>query len=90
MEKCHNPQYVISLFRQFLSEQEAINRSGALELILLLIMQQLSVAANDNPQPDNSGVALAYKAQQLIRTQFHLADFYLHTCQSVTLQCGLS
>lgn len=70
--KVHNPQYVISLFRQFLSEQEAINRSGALELILLLIMQQLSVAANDNPQPDNSGVALAYKAQQLIRTQFHL------------------
>ncbi|MCS3603708.1 AraC-like DNA-binding protein [Buttiauxella sp. BIGb0471] len=67
-----NPQYVISLFRQFLSEQEAINRSDSLELILLLIMQQLSVAANDNPQPDNSGVALAYKAQQLIRTQFHL------------------
>lgn len=67
-----NPQYVISLFRQFLSEQEAINRSDSLELILLLLMQQLSVAANDNPQADNSGVALAYKAQQLIRTQFHL------------------
>ncbi|MFP2514992.1 AraC family transcriptional regulator [Buttiauxella agrestis] len=67
-----NPQYVISLFRQFLSEQETINRSDSLELILLLIMQQLSVAANDNPQADNSGVALAYKAQQLIRTQFHL------------------
>lgn len=67
-----NPQYVISLFRQFLSEQETINRSDSLELILLLIMQQLSVAANDNPQADNSGVALAYKAQQLIRTQFHM------------------
>ena len=67
-----NPQYVISLFRQFLSEQETINRSDSLELILLLIMQQLSVAANDNPQADNSGVALAYKAQQLIRMQFHL------------------
>ncbi|WP_064555670.1 AraC family transcriptional regulator [Buttiauxella noackiae] len=70
--KVLNPQYVISLFRQFLSEQEAIPRSSALELISLLIMQQLSVAVNDNPQPDNSGVALAYKAQQLIRTQFHL------------------
>lgn len=70
--KVLNPQYVISLFRQFLNEQEAITRSNALELILLLIMQQLSVAANDNPQADSSGVALAYKAQQLIRTQFHL------------------
>lgn len=70
--KVLNPQYVISLFRQFLSEQEAITRSNALELILLLIMQQLSVAAKDNPQADNSGVALAYKAKQLIRTQFHL------------------
>lgn len=67
-----NPQYVISLFRQFLSEQEAINRSGSLELILLLIMQQLSVAANNHTQADESGAALAYKAQQLIRTQFHL------------------
>ncbi len=70
--KVLNPQYVISLFRQFLSEQEAITRSNALELILLLIMQQLSVAAKDETQADNSGVALAYKAQQLIRTQFHL------------------
>lgn len=67
-----NPQYVISLFRQFLSEQESITRSSALELILLLIMQQLSVAVNNSQQADNSGVALAYKAQQLIRTQFHL------------------
>ncbi|TNV21265.1 AraC family transcriptional regulator [Buttiauxella sp. B2] len=69
--KVLNPQYVISLFRQFLSEQEAITRSNSLELILLLIMQQLSVAANDSSQADNSGIALAYKAQQLIRTQFH-------------------
>ncbi|OAT30321.1 putative regulatory protein [Buttiauxella ferragutiae ATCC 51602] len=67
-----NPQYVISLFRQFLSEQESMTRSSALELILLLIMQQLSVAAHDSIQADNSGAALAYKAQQLIRTQFHL------------------
>lgn len=70
--KVLNPQQVISLFRQFLSEQETLIRSSALELILLLIMQQLSMAANDNPQADNSGVALAYKAQELIRTQFHL------------------
>ncbi|WMY74590.1 AraC family transcriptional regulator [Buttiauxella selenatireducens] len=67
-----NPQYVISLFRQFLSEQESMMRSSALELILLLIMQQLSVAVLDNTHTDNSGAVLAYKAQQLIRTQFHL------------------
>ncbi len=71
--KVRDPQYVISLFRQFLSEQEAINRSAALELILLLIMQQLSIAAGDIPPMENSGVALAYKAQQLIRTQYHFA-----------------
>lgn len=68
--KVHDPQYVISLFRQFLSEQEAITRSSALELILLLIMQQLSAAAGDAKAVDDSGIALAYKAQQLIRTQF--------------------
>ncbi len=71
--KVRDPQYVISLFRQFLSEQEALTRSTALELILLLIMQQLSMAAGDIPQKENSGVALAYKARQLIRTQYHLA-----------------
>lgn len=69
--KVRDPQYVISLFRQFLSEQESITRSAALELILLLIMQQLSMAAGA-PQTENGGVALAWKAQQLIRTQFHL------------------
>jgi hypothetical protein len=35
------PQYIISLFRQFLREQENIHRSTALELILLLILQQI-------------------------------------------------
>jgi hypothetical protein len=35
------PQYIISLFRQFLREQENIHRSVALELILLLILQQI-------------------------------------------------
>lgn len=70
--KIRDPQYVISLFRQFLNEQEAITHSIALELILLLIMQQLSVAVSDATPADNSGIALAYKARQLIRTQYHL------------------
>ena len=33
-----DPQYIISLFRQFLREQENIHRSLALELLLLLIL----------------------------------------------------
>jgi len=70
--KVRDPQYVIALFRQFLNEQEAIARSTALELILLLIMQQLSVAAGELPTAEKSGIDLAYKAQQLIRTQYHL------------------
>lgn len=43
------PQYIISLFRQFLREQENIHRSMALELILLLILQQISAAASEQP-----------------------------------------
>ncbi|MEN0615433.1 helix-turn-helix domain-containing protein [Klebsiella indica] len=65
------PQYIISLFRQFLREQENIHRSVALELILLLILQQISAAASEQPI-DTPGNALAWKAQQIILTQFHL------------------
>ncbi len=65
------PQYIISLFRQFLREQENIHRSMALELILLLILQQISAAAGEQPV-DSPGNALAWKAQQIIHTQFHL------------------
>ncbi|HCE8853719.1 TPA: helix-turn-helix domain-containing protein, partial [Citrobacter freundii] len=65
------PQYIISLFRQFLREQENIHRSMALELILLLILQQISAAASEQPV-DSPGNALAWKAQQIIHTRFHL------------------
>ncbi|HEM8820354.1 TPA: helix-turn-helix domain-containing protein [Raoultella planticola] len=65
------PQYIISLFRQFLREQENIHRSTALELILLLILQQLSAAASEQTT-DSPGNALAWKAQQIIHTRFHL------------------
>lgn len=67
-----NPQYVISLFRQFLSEQENVHRSIALECILLLILQQLSAAGVEESPDDSPGVALAWKARQIIRTRFHL------------------
>lgn len=67
-----DPQYIISLFRQFLSEQEKITRSAALELILLLILQQITLPGSRETQGDHCGVSFAWKAQQLIRTQFHL------------------
>ena len=65
------PQYIISLFRQFLREQDNIHRSMALELILLLILQQIAAAASEQPV-DSPGNALAWKAQQIIHTRFHL------------------
>lgn len=68
----NNPQYVISLFRQFLSEQENVHRSIALECILLLILQQLSAVCAEESAGDSPGVVLAWKAQQSIRTRFHL------------------
>lgn len=63
---------VIALFRQFLSEQEKLQRSVALEMLLLLILQQISLSAGYEDRPDEAGAALAWKAKQLIRTQFHL------------------
>ena len=69
--RVNDPQYIISLFRQFLREQENIHRSVALELILLLILQQISAAAGEQPA-DSPGNALAWRAQQIIRTRFHL------------------
>ncbi|WP_312951463.1 helix-turn-helix domain-containing protein [Superficieibacter sp.] len=66
-----DPQYMISLFRQFLSEQERLQRSAALEFILLLILQHIALAGDCQERADDAGTALAWKAQQLIRTQFH-------------------
>lgn len=65
------PQYIISLFRQFLREQKNIHRSMEQELILLLILQQISAAVSE-PPADSPGNALARKAQQIIHTRFHL------------------
>jgi len=68
--KSGDPQSVISLFRQFLAEQEKLQRSPALEYLLLLILQQISLTAEQ--QQDEAGVNLAWKARQLIGTSFHL------------------
>ncbi|MFH7928168.1 helix-turn-helix domain-containing protein [Enterobacter roggenkampii] len=70
--RVRDAQYVISLFRQFLSEQEKLQRSVALEIILLLILQQVSLSSGYEDNADEAGAAMAWKAKQLIRTQFHL------------------
>ncbi|WP_312345247.1 helix-turn-helix domain-containing protein [Leclercia sp.] len=69
--KTGDPQAMIALFRQFLTEQEKLQRSPALEFILLLILQQLSVMPGQELASDEAGVSLAWKARQLISTQFH-------------------
>ncbi len=71
--KIRDPQYMTSLFRQFLSEQEKLDRSVALELLLLMILQQMTPEEQMKEESDDSDVALAWKARQLIRTRFHLS-----------------
>jgi YesN/AraC family two-component response regulator len=44
----------------------------ALEMILLLILQQVSISSGYEDKMDEAGAAMAWKAKQLIRTQFHL------------------
>lgn len=70
--KVRDPQYMVALFRQFMAQQENITRSPALELMLLLILQQLSIPHGEASEASDQDIALAWKAQQLIRTQFHL------------------
>ncbi|HFZ8994734.1 TPA: helix-turn-helix domain-containing protein [Citrobacter freundii] len=67
-----DPQALVALFRQFMSEQERLRRSPALEFIVLLILQQLTLPARQDEENDEAGVSLAWKARQLIRTQYHL------------------
>ncbi|OVA37887.1 transcriptional regulator, partial [Escherichia coli] len=43
----------------------------ALEFIVLLILQQLTRDARLDEQADGAGTTLAWKAQKLIRTQYH-------------------
>ena len=70
--RVRDAQSVISLFRQFLSEQEKLQRTMALEIILLLILQQISRPSGYEDSGNEAGAAMAWKAKQLIRTQFHL------------------
>lgn len=67
-----DPQYIVSLFRQFLTEQEKLQRSGALEFILLLILQHVAQGRGDSQDAEEPETSLAWHARQLIRTRFHL------------------
>lgn len=49
-----------------------LQRSQALEIILLLILQQISLSPGYEDKADDAGAAMAWKAKQLIRTHFHL------------------
>ncbi|HCQ7757049.1 AraC family transcriptional regulator [Citrobacter sp. 50677481] len=66
-----DPQALIALFRQFMIEQEKMQRSPALEFIVLLILQQMAQPSRPTDNTQEAGVSLAWKAQQLIRTQYH-------------------
>jgi len=68
--KVRDRETLLTLFRLFLYEQE---RGGnSLELYLILLLQEVARAWPENVEPGGPGVALAYKARQLITTQFHL------------------
>lgn len=68
--KVRDTETVLTLFRLFLYEQE---RGGnSLELFLILLLQEVSRAWPENVEPGGPGVALAYKARELITTQYHL------------------
>lgn len=68
--KVRDTETVLTLFRLFLYEQE---RGGnSLELFLILLLQEVSRAWPENVAPGGPGVALAYKARELITTQYHL------------------
>lgn len=64
--KIRDPHRFKTLFRLFLSEQENHSPSSTLELILLLLLQQVADGWTGNNEPAEPGMALAWKAQQLI------------------------
>jgi AraC-like DNA-binding protein len=70
--KIRDPHRFITLFRLFLSEQENHSPASSLELILLLLLQQVADGWTESTEPAEPGMALAWKARQLIGTQFHL------------------
>ena len=86
--KVADPQALVALFRQFLSEQEKHQRTPALEFIVLLILQQLTRDARLDEQADAAGTTLAWKAQN--PHAISSPAFYGAFSPRAVLQCRLS
>ncbi|MGC6386064.1 helix-turn-helix domain-containing protein [Ewingella sp. S1.OA.A_B6] len=69
--KVSDAERILALFRLFLNEQQRSAQSPSLELFLLLLLQEVGQAPVGVPEPGGPGVALAYKARQLIATRYH-------------------
>lgn len=63
------PERFVALLRLFLAEQEDGAPAAALELLLLALLERLARSPMSSPA-QGAGVALAYRARQLIRTRF--------------------
>lgn len=81
-----DPQALIALFRQFMNEQEKHQRSPALEFIVLLILQQLTVDARQNENAEVAGLESAAADSNALSP----AAFQLGSGERTALQCGLS
>lgn len=68
-----DPERFVGLFRWLLGEQEERRTLPMLEPIVLSMLQCVAGAWPDPQASDRAGVALAYRAKQLIGTQFHTA-----------------
>lgn len=68
-----DPDRFVGLFRWFLAEQEERRTLPMLEPIVLSMLQCVAGAWPDPHDSERAGVALAYRAKQLIGTQFHTA-----------------
>ena len=69
--KVVDPQALVALVSPVLKRTGKASTHPALEFIVLLILQQLTRDARLDEQADGAGTTLAWKAQKLIRTQYH-------------------
>lgn len=91
--KVVDPQALVALFRQFLSEQEKHQRTPALEFIVLLILQQLTRDARLDEQADGAGTTLPGKRRNRsarnIIARF-LRRFWPASCTAMPIILGAS
>ncbi|SUH64017.1 transcriptional regulator [Salmonella enterica subsp. enterica serovar Madelia] len=85
-----DPQALIALFRQFMNEQEKHQRSPALEFIVLLILQQLTVDARQNEKRRGRWRVAGLESTAADSNALSPAAFQLGSGERTALQCGLS